>query len=225
MGASPSETREPGGSSGTAGGYSIVRAGASPVRLPKQPNMARFLTYLWGIVVLGVLALWVAQPSLFSEAAISQALGALGAWSFVGYVAVSLARGVALIPSTPLVLAGGVLFPDDLLTVLVVSMVGIVVSATLLYRFPGYGGYDAWLESKHPERIAQLRTHLVKPRAQWFVTLWAVTPVVPTDLVCYAAGLVRMPFRRMILGIVIGELPLVTAYILLGNRLAGFLAP
>ncbi|HKJ02735.1 MAG TPA: VTT domain-containing protein, partial [Longimicrobiales bacterium] len=167
--------------------------------------MARILTYIWGVVVLGVGALWILRPELFSEAAVATTLEAWGAWSFVGYVVLSMVRGVALVPSTPVVLAGGILFPDALWLVLVVSMVGIVLSATLLYRFPGYGGYDAWLESKHPERIADLSVHLVKPRAQWFVALWAVTPVVPTDLICYVAGLVRMPFRSMILGIVIGE--------------------
>ena len=187
--------------------------------------MARLLTYAWGVLILGVAALWIARPGLFDEAALAGALSALGVWSLVGYVTVSMLRGLALVPSTPVVLAGGILFPGELWMVLLVSMTGIVLSATLLYRFPGYGGYDAWLESKHPERLARLRVHLAKPRAQWLVALWAFLPVVPTDLVCYAAGLVRMPFRRMILGIVIGELPLVTAYILLGNRMAGFLAP
>jgi len=185
--------------------------------------MARILTYAWAILILGVAVLWIARPEAFSEAAMASALAAWGAWSFVAYVLLSMLRGVALVPSTPVVLAGGVLFPEAIWLVLLVSMLGIVLSATLLYRFPGYGGYDAWLEGKHPERIARLRVHLVKPRAQWFVALWAVTPVVPTDLICYVAGLVRMPFRRMILGIVIGELPLVTAYILLGHRLAAAL--
>lgn len=187
--------------------------------------MARVLTYVWGIVILAVAVLWVTRPELFSDEAVASTLASWGAWSFVGYVVLSMTRGIALIPSTPVVLAGGILFPDALWTVLVVSMLGIALSATLLYRFPGYGGYDDWLESKHPERIARLSVHLVKPRAQWFVALWAVTPVVPTDLICYVAGLVRMPFRSMILGIVIGELPLVTAYILLGHRLAGVLTP
>ena len=186
--------------------------------------MARILTYTWGLLILGVAALWIVQPERFSEAAVASTLAAWGAWSFVGYVLLSMLRGIALVPSTPVVLAGGILFPEAIWLVLAVSMLGIVLSATLLYRFPGYGGYDAWLETKHPEHIARLRVHLVKPRAQWFVALWAVTPVVPTDLICYVAGLVRMPFRRMILGIVIGELPLVTAYILLGRRLAGVLA-
>ena len=57
----------------------------------------------------------------------------------------------------------------------------------------------------------------------WFVAGWAIFPAVPTDLICYAAGLVRMPYRRMLLGITIGELPLVTAYILLGTKLSGLL--
>jgi uncharacterized membrane protein YdjX (TVP38/TMEM64 family) len=186
--------------------------------------MARALTYAWGVLICGVVVLWIARPELFSEAAVAGGLATWGAWSFVGYVLLSMLRGVALVPSTPVVLAGGILFPDALWMVLVVSMLGIALSATLLYRFPGYGGYDAWLESKHPEQIAKLGVHLVRPRAMWFVALWAVTPVVPTDLICYVAGLVRMPFRRMILGIVIGELPLVTAYILLGHRLAGVMA-
>lgn len=186
--------------------------------------MARTLSYAWGVLVLCVLALWIARPELFSEAAVAGTLAALGAWSFIGYVAVSLVRGLALVPSTPVVLAGGLLFPEALWLVLLVSMVGIVISATLLYRFPGWGGYDAWLERRYPERITRLREHLVKPRAQWWVALWAVTPVVPTDLVCYAAGLAKMPFRRMIFGIVIGELPLVAAYLLLGSRVAGALS-
>jgi uncharacterized membrane protein YdjX (TVP38/TMEM64 family) len=186
--------------------------------------MARVLTIAWGVLILGVLAVWIANPAIFSEPAVAAGLAKLGIWSFVGYVVVSMVRGIALVPSTPVVLAGGALFPNKLPLVLLVSMVGIILSATLLYRFPGYGGYDAWLEARHPERLAKLRVHLVKPRAQWFVALWALTPVVPTDLVCYAAGLARMPYRRMILGVMIGEFPLVIAYIFLGHRLMGFLA-
>jgi uncharacterized membrane protein YdjX (TVP38/TMEM64 family) len=65
--------------------------------------------------------------------------------------------------------------------------------------------------------------HLTKPRSQWFVALWAFFPAVPTDLICYAAGLVGMPFRRMMTGLMIGELPLVTLYVLLGQQAAQWL--
>jgi uncharacterized membrane protein YdjX (TVP38/TMEM64 family) len=189
-----------------------------------EPVLAKRLTLIWTALVMGALALWIARPDLFTGESLAGFIARMGAWSFAGYVVVSLFRGVLLLPSTPVVFAGGILFPGLLWMVLLVSMVGIVFSATLLYRFPGYGGYDQWLETRHPERLAQLRVHLIKPRAQLLVALWAFFPVVPTDLICYAAGLVRMPFQRMIIAIVIGELPLVTAYLLLGTRVAAVLA-
>lgn len=186
--------------------------------------MARRLTYVWGALVLCALALWIARPDLFTGESLAGSIARLGFWSFGGYIVVSLFRGMLLLPSTPVVLAGGILFPGLLWLVLLVSMVGIAFSATLLYRFPGYGGYDRWLEARYPEKLSKLQIHLTKPRAQWFVALWAFFPAVPTDLICYAAGLVRMSFRRRIIAIVIGELPLVTAYLLLGARLAAALA-
>lgn len=152
-----------------------------------------------------------------------RALLGLGAWAFAGFALASFVRGALLIPSTPFVLAGGALFPNALTEVLLVSMAGIVGSATLLYRFPGFAGYDTLLAAKYPAQLERLRVQLVKPRAIWFVALWAFFPGVPTDLICYAAGLVRMPYRRMILGLIIGELPLVTAYIFLGTKLVRFL--
>ena len=169
--------------------------------------------------MIAILVLWIRNPGHFTQASVEQYLRAWGSWAFIVFAVVSLFRGALLIPSTPFVLAGGALFPQALTGVLLVSMLGIVASATLLYRFPGFAGYDSLLAAKHPAQLARLQTHLVKPQAIWLVSLWAFFPGVPTDLICYAAGLVRMPYRRMIAGIIIGELPLVTAYIFLGTRL------
>ena len=104
-------------------------------------------------------------------------------------------------------------------------MAGVLISATLLYRFPGYAGYDTKLAAGYPDELARLRVHLTKPRAMWCVALWAFVPVTPTDLVCYAAGLVRMPYGRMLSGVIIGKFPLVTAYVLAGRQVAGLLLP
>lgn len=186
-------------------------------------RLGRVLTWLWLAVVLGVLVLWVVEPARFSQAAIARALGEWGAWAFAGFALVSLLRGALLIPSTPVVLAGGALFPRALPFVFLVSMGGIVFSATLLYRFPGFAGYDARLAAKYPAQLERLRVHLIKPRAMWFVALWSFFPAVPTDLICYVAGLVRMPYARMLLGLVIGEVPLVLTYVFLGTGLLALL--
>lgn len=170
-----------------------------------------------------MLGLWIRHPEHFTQAGVEHAILASGIWAFAVFTVASFVRGALLIPSTPFVLAGGALFPNALGEVLLVSMLGIVASATFLYRSPGFAGYDSLLAAKHPERLARLQVQLVRPRATWFVALWAFFPGVPTDLICYAAGLVRMPYRRMILGIIIGELPLVTFYIFLGTRIFEFL--
>lgn len=183
----------------------------------------RFLTWLWAALVLAILGWYVVRPEDFTADSFQRVLAGWGPWAFPGFVAVSIVRGALLIPSTPVVLAGGAFFPEAIPAVLVVSMLGIVASATLLYRFPGFAGYDTVLAEKYPAKLASLREKLSKPGAMWFVAAWAFFPAVPTDLICYAAGLVRMPYRRMILGIIIGELPLVTAYILLGTKLSGLL--
>jgi uncharacterized membrane protein YdjX (TVP38/TMEM64 family) len=174
-------------------------------------------------VVLGIVGLWLAEPQWFTAAHLETILQRWGPWAFAGFVAISAIRGALLIPSTPVVLAGGALFPDATLAVLAVSMAGIICSATLLYRFPGFAGYDKKLAARYPDQLELLQGHLKKPRAVWIVALWSFFPAVPTDLICYAAGLVRMPFGRMVAGLVLGELPLVTGYILLGENVAAWL--
>ena len=187
-------------------------------------RLASVLTYLWVALVVAIVAAWVANPSLLSEDTFATALRHWGPWAFTAFVIASLVRGALLVPSTPLVLAGGALFPDALALVLLVSVAGILVSAGLLYRFPGFAGYDSRLAARYPDQLARLQVHLTMPRATWFVALWAFLPVTPTDLICYAAGLVRMPFRRMITGIVVGKVPLVTIYVLAGREIGELLA-
>lgn len=180
----------------------------------------RVLTYCWIGVVAVIAIAWFAAPEWFDAETWSGRLARYGAWAWAIFMVVSLVRGVLLIPSTPVILTGAALFPTAPAAVFFISMVGICLSAALLYRFPGFAGYDSRLAAKYPEQLGRLREQLTKPRAQWFVAAWAFFPAVPTDLICYAAGLVRMPFHRLMIGIILGEVPLVLAYVVLGNRVA-----
>ncbi len=181
-------------------------------------TFAKSLTYLWMALLVCLALFWLADPSRFSQVAFEVAISSWGPWALGAFSFVAIVRGALLIPSTPVILAGGVLFPDRLLFIFLVSMAGIITSAALLYRFPGFAGYDSLLQARYPEKLEALQVHLRKPRAQWFVAAWAFFPATPTDLICYAAGLVRMPFSRMMFGIVVGEVPLVTAYVFLGKH-------
>ncbi len=186
-------------------------------------SLARGLTALWLALAAALLGLWLARPALFTEPAVEHALRACGPWASAAFIGVSLVRGLLFVPSTPIVLAGGALFPHTPAAVVAVSLVGIVATGTLLHRFPSVGGFDARLAARHPEKMARLRRHLEAPYAPWAVAAWAFFPAVPTDLVCYTAGLVRMPLGRLVAGLLLGEAPLVVAYVLLGKQVAAWL--
>ena len=187
-------------------------------------TFAKGLTYFWATLVAGVLVLWMAHPDTFTTDAVQAALLACGPWAFAAFVAVSLLRGALLVPSTPVVLAGGALFPHAGPAVFLVSMAGILLTAAVLYRFPGFAGYDVRLAARYPTQLARFQTRLATPQAPALVAAWAFFPAAPTDLICYAAGLVRMPLRGLMLGIVLGEVPLVAAYVFVGKEVASWLS-
>ena len=106
---------------------------------------------------------------------------------------------------------------------LVISLLGIVVGAYLVYSFPSIGSYDKILERKFPSKIASLKQKMQHKHAFWFVVGWSFFPLVPTDAVCYVAGVAKMSFKKMITALLIGELPLVTMYVFVGAELGEWL--
>ena len=51
------------------------------------------------------------------------------------------------------------------------------------------------------------------------VIAWSFFPLVPTDVICYVAGIVKMPYRYLILGVLIGEVVLIYLYVFYGTGL------
>ena len=192
-------------------------------RLSLPERAGRVVTYIWVLAIVVVVVQWLRDPASFSQESMAELMQQWGAWAFAGFVAMSLVRGLFLIPSTPVILAGGMLFPGSPAAVFLVSIVGVVLSASVIYSMPGLGRYDELLERKYPEKIVRVRAHLVKPYSFWFVAGWSFFPLVPTDVICYVAGLVQMSYRRMMLALLLGEVPLVLSYVLLTQGVRGLL--
>ena len=180
-----------------------------------RERVGRIVNYLWVIVAVAVFILWLQDPGLLARQSIAARIESWGSWMFAGFIGISLVRGFFLVPSTPVILTGGVLFPESLPLVFIISIAGIVVSASAIYFLPGVGGYDSLLEQKYPEQIARVKTLLITPYAFWVVVGWSFFPFVPTDVICYAAGLLGMSYRRVIAALLLGEVPLVLGYLFL----------
>ncbi|PCH60679.1 MAG: hypothetical protein COC19_05580 [SAR86 cluster bacterium] len=185
--------------------------------------MKRHFNTLWLVLVALMLASLLLFPELLSRDSISTLLEQFGRLSLLAYVLVSMFRSTLLIPSTPFVLAGAVLFPQWPLAVFIISMLGIVAGAYLVYSFPSFGNYDRLLEQKYPDKIAALKRRMNSAQSFWIVLVWSLFPLVPTDAVCYVAGIAKMPFRKMITALVLGEIPLVTLYVFFGAEFGQWL--
>ncbi len=185
--------------------------------------MIRHLNTVWLIMGVTLLITLALNPDLLNRDTIAEFLNGLGPLAFFVYILLSLGRAAFLIPCTPFVLAGAISFPDWPIAVFIASLAGIVVGAFLVYSFPALGSYDEFLESKYPNQIARIKQKMKSKYAYWFVMGWSFFPLVPTDAICYVAGIAKMPFKKMVSALVIGELPLVSVYIFIGAEIGVWL--
>ncbi|MBL7943989.1 MAG: TVP38/TMEM64 family protein [Flavobacteriales bacterium] len=179
--------------------------------------LRKLVLWLWLVLLAGALVWYISDPASFTAENIAGYLKKFQGGLVVSYLLMHVLRAFTLLPSTPLVIAGVLIFPDDPGLVLLMSISGIVLSSTLIYYFSDFLGFDEYLDSHHPRKMESIHRRLNHPLAILFVAAWAFFPAVPTDLVCYAAGSVRMPFRKFILGVFVGELALCSLYIYAGS--------
>ena len=100
----------------------------------------RIVNYLWALAAAVVFVLWLQDPGLFARESIAERIESWGSWMFTGFIGIS--PGARLPPwfrGTPVIHTGGMLFPELLPMVFAISIVGIVVSATVNLSLTGRG--------------------------------------------------------------------------------------
>ncbi len=172
---------------------------------------------VWGLLIISGLALYFLRPDLFTPGSIAALLAKFQSEALTIFLAISIVRGVTLLPSTPLIIAGTLAFPSEPWTVLIISIFGIIASSSMIYWFSDFLGISEFFETRKPTAVAKIRSRLEQPTGLAFVFLWAFFPLVPTDAVCYVAGSIRMRFVKFIAAITAGELILCSFYIFSGS--------
>ena len=170
-----------------------------------------------GLVLLLFFPDWVSRDSIKTY------LEGLGTAALTVYILMCMTRSLLLIPVTPFVFAGAITFPDLLILVFAISLAGIAVGAFLIYSFPAFGGYDRLLEERYPAMITLLTEKMHGNCSFFIIASWSFFPLVPTDLICYVAGIARLPFRKVVWPLMVGEVPLVTVYTFIGSEFGDWL--
>ena len=170
--------------------------------------------------MLTLTALYAMSPELLRPETLVDALRRSGQPVLAAYVLLSVVRAFTLIPSTVLVIVGALLFPDRPGFVMVSSLGGVVASAALVYFFFDFLGIGELFERRHARRVRWLEEQMNR-RGFWLVLAWSAFPFVPTDVICYVAGTLRMHFGKFAVGVALGELPVVGFYVVVGGALLG----
>lgn len=167
---------------------------------------------VWALLALGLLVLYAARPELLDPERVVATLRASGQSVLLGYVILSIVRPFTLVPSSVLIVVLSLLYPDSPWLVMVSSLVGIVLAALLIYYFFEFLGLADVFERKHARRVRWLEGQM-RLKGFWIVVGWSMFPFVPTDVICYVAGTLRMPLQKFALGVALGELPIVVFYV------------
>jgi uncharacterized membrane protein YdjX (TVP38/TMEM64 family) len=171
-----------------------------------------------------LVALWIAVVAVgafffvFRRDALQQALAGASSVSFIAAAALYLAFGAllgfTLIPSTTLVLVAVAFFPPWPLFAL--TLVGILISSTSIYFFSEALHLDEVFEVLHGDRLRRVQRALRRYELPVIIA-WSFFPLAPTDLICYACGVLRVRFAVCLTGVAIGEGAICGLYIFFGD--------
>jgi uncharacterized membrane protein YdjX (TVP38/TMEM64 family) len=181
--------------------------------MSKIPAIKKIVIATWILFLIFCVGFYLTHREYFTPAGLAEFCTQFKSHILLVYLLLSLLRGFTLVPSTPFVLAGTMLFPAEPFWVLAISMTGIVFSSSMIYYFSEHLGFSEYLERKYPARIEKIHDRLQKPTGLAFVFLWSFFPLLPTDAVCYVAGILRMSFVKFILAMAFGEVILCSIYI------------
>jgi uncharacterized membrane protein YdjX (TVP38/TMEM64 family) len=132
------------------------------------------------------------------------------------YFILGCVRGFTLIPVTYLIPLGLPFLSPSVHFLL--TMGGVLVSSASIYSLSERLQLAAYFETRHSAQIDRVRG-LLRRRELPIVIGWSLFPIVPTDLLCYVCGSLRIDIRKMLVGILVGEGIICALYIFLGRQL------
>lgn len=175
----------------------------------------RILTAVWLVGAAFAIGVFVFRRDAL-ETLLDDAAGTSLVVGGAVYLLLGCLRSFTLIPATSLVLLGTVFLPPSILFPL--TLAGILASSAAVYYFAEALHLDEVLTRRHGEQLERVRT-LLERHGFPIVVGWAFFPLVPTDLICYLAGVIRMPIAAVLVGVGLGEGAICGIYIFAGDSL------
>lgn len=169
----------------------------------------------WLAFVITLFSLFIFDRQLL-EAMLRALLETSTTTAYLALFILGAIRGFTLIPVTFLILIGIFFIPP--LPLFLIVMSGVLISSLCVYYFFEYLDLETLFnetQKKHIDRGATLLARYEFP----VITLWSMAPFLPTDVICYLAGTLKINVSKCILAILIGEGIICALYIWGGTLL------
>jgi uncharacterized membrane protein YdjX (TVP38/TMEM64 family) len=168
---------------------------------------------LWLTIAVGALYLYFFQREAV-QAELRDALSASFWIASIAYLVMGALRPFTLVPATFPLLVAMPFFDPWVLMALTVPC--ILISSSIFYWFAEVIHLDEMFERKYPKQIRKLKELLQKYQMPIIIS-WSFFLFLPTDLLCYVCGTLKINFKKFLLGIMIGEGTVYAIYIFLGD--------
>jgi uncharacterized membrane protein YdjX (TVP38/TMEM64 family) len=167
---------------------------------------------LWIAVACGALYLYFFRREAI-QAELRDALSASFWIASLSYLLIGALRAFTLVPATfPLLVAMPFFDPWVLLALTIPC---IAISSSICYWFAEALHMDELFERKYPRQIGKLKALLQKYQLAIIIG-WSFLLFLPTDVLCYVCGSLKINYKKFLVGVIIGEGTVYAIYIFLG---------
>lgn len=172
----------------------------------------KYLRIGWLSLVMIVLGIYYFLPSTFNYEQLELLIEQNKELGLLMIFGLHILRSFIFIPASPLIILSVILFPDNLLTLLIVNWLGMSCSAIVIFALSNYLDFDHLLKKK-PTAVSKITHRLNKQSGFWYVFIWSFIPVVSSDLLCFIAGSLKIKFPHFISAFSMGTFFLCSMYI------------
>jgi len=176
------------------------------------------LKFKSGIFLLTVFCILVTGVAVYllggiNSAQLQASLNRAGIWAPITYIALYTVATILVLPSTPLNLTGGAIFGPWLGTLW--TSMAAVIAAVVAFAFTRTVGREA-IARKLAGRWQSMDAEM-RQGGLFYMFAIRLLPIIPYGLVNFAAGLTSIRFRDYLLGTILGTVPGILPFVLLGS--------
>ena len=98
----------------------------------------------------------------------------------------------------------------------IASFIGSIIGALICY-YIGFH-FQSWLEKRITIKELKTFSQFIEKYGIWAIIITRLTPFIPFDAISYVAGFVKLKKRDFILGTIVGLVPRIAFYLLIGSE-------